>query len=162
MDWTMCINRRHIAAVVLGVMYVMIALSPLATQLAMQSPLVAHAVAGQCAGDCSICGCSPERSASHTCCCWLNKQQGHDDEPECCRKTHEEADGTPSFRNFSPCNSNGGVMVTWLDQSEIIPYNYILVRPPINETANPPHGDTEPYERSIPPPDPPPKVAPSA
>jgi hypothetical protein len=65
--------RRVIAAAMVAI-YLMIALSPLST-LAMQSKKVAHAVTGECAGDCDICGCSTESRASHTCCCWKKRQQ---------------------------------------------------------------------------------------
>jgi hypothetical protein len=54
--------------------YLMIALSPLST-LAMQSKKVAHAVTGECSGDCEICGCSAESRANHTCCCCRKKRQ---------------------------------------------------------------------------------------
>jgi hypothetical protein len=52
--------------------YAAIVLSPLAP-LALKSPTLAHAITGECAGDCDICGCAPERRASHTCCCWMKK-----------------------------------------------------------------------------------------
>lgn len=52
--------------------YMVIVFSPLAP-LAMQSKLVAHAVTGECSGDCKIDGCSLERSAAHTCCCAQKK-----------------------------------------------------------------------------------------
>ncbi|NVN93152.1 MAG: hypothetical protein HXX11_21500 [Desulfuromonadales bacterium] len=59
--------HRSITAVLMTVIYVLITFSPLAP-LAMFSKGVAHAVTGQCSGDCDICGCSAERRASHTCC----------------------------------------------------------------------------------------------
>jgi hypothetical protein len=58
----------------LTVIYLVIALSPLAP-LAMHSKVVAHAVTGECSGDCDICGCSLESRANHICCCAKKKQQ---------------------------------------------------------------------------------------
>ena len=31
------------------------------------------AFADECSGNCSLCGCAPERSASRICCCWQKK-----------------------------------------------------------------------------------------
>jgi hypothetical protein len=95
-------SRRYIIATILTFVYAAIVLSPLAP-LALRSAHVAHAVTGECVGDCDICGCSPERRASHTCCCWQKKLQrmpetaqvaggGHDhgEQPAgCCRKKQE-------------------------------------------------------------------------
>lgn len=50
-----------------------IVFSPLAP-LAMHSKHVAHTVTGECSGDCEVDGCSLERSAAHTCCCWQKKK----------------------------------------------------------------------------------------
>jgi hypothetical protein len=55
--------------------YLLIVLAPLAPA-ALHSGVVARAISGECAGDCRICGCSPERSSSGTCCCALKKLAG--------------------------------------------------------------------------------------
>lgn len=65
--------RRRTIATVMTMIYLAIALSPLAS-LAMHSRVVAHAVTGECTGDCAICGCSLESRASNTCCCAKKKQ----------------------------------------------------------------------------------------
>jgi hypothetical protein len=65
-------SYRKLIAVILTTIYLIIALSPLAP-LAMHSKAVAHAVTGECVGDCRICGCSPEARANHTCCCAKKK-----------------------------------------------------------------------------------------
>lgn len=79
---------RHITSLLLTSIYVLVVLTPLAP-LALQSRMIAHTVTGDCSGDCRIDGCSLERSAAHTCCCWQKKlsgqseahqQEGHD----CC------------------------------------------------------------------------------
>jgi hypothetical protein len=54
--------------------YLVITLTPLAP-FAMHSKMVAHAITGECVGDCDICGCSPESRANHTCCCAKKKQK---------------------------------------------------------------------------------------
>ena len=86
-------THPYISAFVLCVIYGLIVLSPLAAQMAMRSPVIAHALTDECAGECGLCGCAPERSASHTCCCWQKKLQQeydtHDDDQElsdCCKK----------------------------------------------------------------------------
>lgn len=56
------------------VVYLLIVFSPLAP-LAMQPNLNVHANGGECSGDCRIDGCSPERSAAHTCCCWQSRKK---------------------------------------------------------------------------------------
>lgn len=64
--------NRSITSLVLTIIYLVIVFSPVAP-LAMQSKHVAHAVTGECSGDCKIDGCSLERSAAHTCCCAQKK-----------------------------------------------------------------------------------------
>ncbi|HIJ94230.1 MAG TPA: hypothetical protein HPP94_00515 [Desulfuromonadales bacterium] len=65
---------RKLTAIVMMTVYLLIVLSPLAP-LAMYSKSVAHAVTGECSGDCNICGCSVESRANQTCCCAKKKQQ---------------------------------------------------------------------------------------
>lgn len=65
---------RHITSLLLTMIYLLFVLGPLAP-LAMKSKVVAHALTGECSGDCSIDGCSHERSAAHTCCCWQKKRR---------------------------------------------------------------------------------------
>jgi hypothetical protein len=66
-------SHRYITSLFMTALYLLIVFSPLAP-FAMQSKLVAHAVTGECSGDCKIDGCSLERSAAHACCCWQKKQ----------------------------------------------------------------------------------------
>lgn len=66
---------RYITSLLMTIIYMIIVFSPLAP-LAMHSKHVAHAVTGECSGDCEVDGCSLERSAAHTCCCWQKKKQG--------------------------------------------------------------------------------------
>lgn len=66
--------QRYITTLLLIMTYLLMVFSPFVS-IAMQSKLIAHTVMGQCSGDCSIDGCSLERSTARTCCCWLKKQR---------------------------------------------------------------------------------------
>ncbi len=82
----MKILHKYITSYVLISVYLLIVCTPLAP-CAMKSKHIAHAVTGECTGDCKIDGCSPERSANHTCCCWQKKLRGggeHHCKGECC------------------------------------------------------------------------------
>jgi hypothetical protein len=153
---------RYIPALVLTLLYAMIVMSPLAP-LAMRSAIIAHAVTGECAGDCSICGCSTERSANRTCCCWQKKQQlvhgDEQDEPDCCKKQHAENKNKTASIKTMPCSS-GKSMVAWgAEQSDVLPYRFSLAFRSVHETAlftcNPASLSDRPGD----PPDPPPKLS---
>jgi len=55
------------------IIYLMVVMSPLAP-LALASPRLAHAITGECSGDCDIDGCPLESRANHTCCCWKKRE----------------------------------------------------------------------------------------
>lgn len=153
---------RRLMAAVLSVIYLIIACGPLAN-VAMRSSEVAHAITGECAGDCSICGCSPKSMASHTCCCQRRQQQAQIDEkevaaPDCCKKT------PVSNRIFiascgSPCGGGEAVAVSGGTCSEILPY-YFTERSELfqTETRHPNH-PARPHSRFTDPPEPPPRQA---
>ena len=80
--------HRHFTSLLMTTIYLLIAVSPL-SPLAMQSKFLVHAATGECSGDCKIDGCSLERSAAHTCCCWQKKRnednKAHQHvKPRCC------------------------------------------------------------------------------
>jgi len=54
------------------VVYLLLTLSPLVS-IGNQSQPLFPALSRECSGDCRLCGCSAERSASHACCCWQKK-----------------------------------------------------------------------------------------
>lgn len=157
--------RRSIVATILTAIYLMIALSPLAS-LAMHSKTVAHALTNQCSGDCNICGCSPESMASKTCCCSKKREQeahahdvdDQDGTPDCCKK---KPVGTKAViascgcpcGNTKPMTLSGGIAY------EILPYYF-------TEQFQPSHSATHYSDRShlltsrhAEPPDPPPRRA---
>ena len=56
----------------LTAVYLLITISPIAS-IGSRSTHFFQALAKECSGDCRLCGCSTERSASHACCCWQKK-----------------------------------------------------------------------------------------
>lgn len=57
---------------IMTAIYLLITLSPFAS-LSFQSKPFFQVLSRECSGDCRLCGCSAERSASHACCCWQKK-----------------------------------------------------------------------------------------
>ena len=115
---------RFIPALVLVVMYSLIVMGPLAP-LALRSAAIAHMLTGECAEDCSICGCSPERRANNTCCCCRKKHLcghgGNQDEPECCKKKHRTRNAIPAISSC-PCGSNRGMALSGTGQDNLLPF----------------------------------------
>jgi hypothetical protein len=127
-----------IPALVLVVLYAMIVMSPLAS-LVFRSPAMAHALNGECAGDCSRCVCSVERSANHTCCCWQRKLQLHHEEEQdrqdCCVK--DRADKIPSkvFISSRPCSSGKTTALAGAPHGEALPFRYGTINPVVFEST---------------------------
>lgn len=121
---------RSLIAVALSVIYLMITMSPLAS-LAMHSKIVAHAVTGECSGDCNICGCSLESRANRTCCCSKKRQQQalqHEDEqcrtPDCCDKKTPPSKKTVITRCNCPCGSEKTIALTNGSAYEQLPFYF--------------------------------------
>jgi hypothetical protein len=163
--------RRSIIAPVLILIYSLIMLSPLAP-LTMLSPTVAHAVTGECVGDCAICGCSAERKANHTCCCWqkkLKEQHAHDHDgdcdhedekvPECCKKKHREHAGRPVLKCNCPCGSNKVIGLWNGEKFEQLPYRFVARLTVFHEDETYPSLKNRLTDRRGAPPDPPPKLS---
>lgn len=156
---------RFIPAIVLVVLYTMMVMSPL-TPLVLRSPVIAHAITGGCVSDCSICGCSPERIASRTCCCWQKKHQQDQDNddsdkdlPDCCKK--KRSDPVKKITIICPRNCTGDkpLVHAGIEQDEILPYNFNGGNPVVLEsflTSRLP--DVLP-DWTGPPPDQPPKLS---
>jgi hypothetical protein len=154
---TLKLFSRPIVALILTVIYSLIIMSPLAP-LALQSPRVAHAVTGECSGNCDICGCSAERRASHTCCCFLKKKLQHDHKnvPDCCKKKKRSKMTMLSCN--CPCGGNKMPGLAGSEKTEVMPYRFndgivsLAENPLFSSTGKcltDRHGD---------PPDPPPKL----
>lgn len=155
-------TRARFSQIALPLMaiYITIILGPLAP-LAMHSAVIAPTVIGECTGDCDACGCDPERSANHTCCCWRKKLQhgSCEDQQEvasCCQKSQEPP--PVSACSTPPCGS-GKLIAFWGGESfesilhvndadpVIIHVETLLPSPHLNLTG-----------RYSDPPDPPPKL----
>ena len=135
-------THRHISAFVLWVIYGLIVLSPLATQMALRSPVIAHALTGECAGECGLCGCAPERSASHTCCCWQKKLQlehgNHYDDQEqsdCCKGDKAAPKSKTAGISSRPCNSSKTMALVGAEQSEVLPFLFNQGHPAVEGTS---------------------------
>lgn len=116
---------RFLTAQLLIAVYLVIALSPLAP-IALRSPYLAHALTGECVGDCNICRCTPEQRASHTCCCQrkLKQQFRQDSElPDCCRN---KKGSVTVLRCSCPCGSEKELALLNLPKSEIIPFVFAI------------------------------------
>ena len=150
---------HYLAALLFTAVYMVIIMAPLAP-LAMRSAAVVHAMTGECVGDCAICGCSPERSASHTCCCWKKKLlHEHDQEkvPECCRKKHRTSG--PMLTCNCPCGSSKLLGLWGEGKFELLPYRFIAGVPVLLEDALSSCHRDRLHDRSGEPPDPPPKLS---
>jgi hypothetical protein len=65
------LSRRTLASV-MTFMYLLILFVP----FTLHSKVVAHAITGECSGNCQIDGCSRESRAGRSCCCAQKKQAG--------------------------------------------------------------------------------------
>ncbi|HEY6007670.1 MAG TPA: hypothetical protein VIU40_05050 [Geobacteraceae bacterium] len=156
-------NRTH-TALLLVTIYSVIVMSPLAP-LALRSASVAHAVTGECVGDCALCGCSPEQSANRTCCCWKKKQQhGHGQEhagvaDSCKNKKHSSK---PVLSCGCPCGGSKHLALWGGENQEQLPYHFIEGIAVFPEDVFPTYPQEGLTDRRGDPPDPPPKLAFSA
>lgn len=116
---------RHIIACVLTLIFLAITFSPLAN-LGMHSAIIAHAITGECTGDCDTCGCTPERSESHTCCCWYNKLKNndkhHEQEAGCCKKNKKLR--TSTISSNCPCGSGKQLALCGTEELQVLPYHF--------------------------------------
>jgi len=135
-------------------------MSPLAP-LALHSPMIAHALTGECAGDCSRCACSVERSANHTCCCWQKKQLlQHDEDQEqsdCCMKNKATEKPAATVSSL-PCSSSKTMMLMGVLQSDVLPYRFNQENLVLLEVALVAPNPDFLTSRTGDPPDPPPKI----
>lgn len=153
---------RYISALVLATLYLLIVLSPLAP-LAASPAVTLHALSGECSGDCSLCGCSAERSASHSCCCWQKKQR-HDQDtgqhgPACCKNRQLKNQQETKSLTSPPCQSKKIAGFSGFDLEDML-YDHFHVllslTPPDSRGTRKPVSLTD---RPGDPPDPPPKLS---
>jgi hypothetical protein len=148
---------RYIVALLLAIVYSLIIMSPLAP-LALKSPRLAHAVTGECSGNCEICGCSPERRANHTCCCFLKKKHQHDHEnvPECCK--YKKRHKMKMLTCDCPCGSKKQLGLWGAEKFEQLPYHFAAGIFGIYENTRFAILKSRLTDRCGDPPDPPPKL----
>jgi hypothetical protein len=151
-------TARYFTARILLVVYLVIAMSPLAP-IALRSPYLAHALTGECVGDCNICRCSPEQRANRTCCCQQKlKQQARlvSEIPDCCKNTKGSV---TVFRCSCPCGSVKDLAQLNAPKSEVIPFVFdIGFRPPLADMAHREQPRLMPTRLGEPP-DPPPRLS---
>ncbi len=152
---------RYITACTVIVLYTMITVSPLAS-IALRSPAIARAVSGECAGDCSVCGCLPELSANHICCCWKKKPEvRHDvdqEQSECC-KLNEVPDKPVTTVSSRRCNDGKALALTGVHQNDVLPFLFLQVLTSQREATLSTHSPDPLRSRPGDPPDPPPIIS---
>ncbi|MDA8430460.1 MAG: hypothetical protein M0T70_14505 [Geobacteraceae bacterium] len=121
-------SKRTIVAAGLTIIYLLLSLGPLTAGI-KHANLFAHSIRVECSGDCNLCGCSPEKRASKTCCCSMKQQQeaqarAHESEDgtaDCCKKLPEKKQ---TFVCSYPCGSDQQIDLTAADESEVIPSHF--------------------------------------
>jgi hypothetical protein len=148
---------RNIVTLLIMVIYILINLGSLAP-LALKSPRLAHELTGECAGNCDICGCSAERRANHTCCCFLKKKHQHDQEnvPDCCK--NKKVNKTTILTCNCPCGNNKHPGLPGAEKSEQLPYRFTEGTIALAEDTLVSFHQIRLTDRHGDPPDPPPKL----
>jgi len=156
----MTTSKRYITTLLLTGIYLLITLSPLAP-LAMKSAHIAHAITGECTGDCEIDGCSPERRVTHTCCCWrkklaANKYKKHCHLSDCCK--NRAASTQTTITSTCPCGSGKYSTLAGVAFSEQLPHQHSGFDFKPFEDGQLPHTSPCMISRHADPPDIPPKI----
>ena len=116
-------SPRYFSAMFLTAVYLLIAISPLAP-VVLRGESLAHAATGECAGNGTVCRCSPERRANHTCCCCQKHQKQEADSAagvaDCCKKA-KSCKVTLTGRDC-PCGSGKALAFLNLPKSESLPF----------------------------------------
>jgi len=169
-------SARKTRASILLTIYLVVSLSAL-VPLALSSPHIAHALTGECTGNCDIDGCSLEARRNHTCCCWQKKLrvmrnqtspscsagQTTASPPHCTAEgehPHDNGSSTPVYRCGDPCGKRSPLPFMLSPSQEITPPDIV------NYTAHLTGGDLLLSSRCHPlfsrdrePPDPPPRLS---
>jgi|SRR6185369_6771498 len=163
---------RRFSAVVLTTIYLLMVMSPLAS-LAMYSKTVAHAVTGECSGDCDVCGCSLESRANHTCCCAKKKlNRKRTANQDCCTdKTDKHAVVGPVsqqkanagrtetvYKCGCPCGTGKMLTLAGFGSNELIPTKTGEMPVPLSMATLFNAPPQFPASRHADPPDPPPRL----
>ena len=153
---------RQVIAAGMTALYLAIIFSPLAP-FAMPSTNATPLTYRECAGDCNLCGCSPESRATSTCCCIKREHQAHiheDDEegtPDCSKMKPVEKKSVIACGY--PCGSGKQAALSTAGAFELLPFLFTeqFSIPPtdthysiLTQRLTSRHGE---------PPDPPPKLS---
>jgi hypothetical protein len=130
-------------------------------QLALGGPAFVRAlhedeIATSCQHDHALCGCSPGRIASATCCCALAALS------PCCQKTYiqsalKEKAGLGMVMTSLPCGGSDDPLVIASLEAYLLPFG-IISASPLSTTVYPFRSALSRIDRTISPPSPPPKV----
>jgi len=161
-------SKRSGFALTLSAVYLIIVMSPLAP-LSMHSKHVAHAVTGECVGDCSICGCSEESRATGTCCCAQKrsleaKKHASVAAKPCCAKkprlqeTDRPSQATVVLKCGCPCGKDKILALIGLGSMELLPTGPAAGFTIHREAIRFPDLTATPASRQADPPTPPPKL----
>ena len=178
---------RRLGGLALTVVYALIVMSSL-LPLAMGSKMVAHAVTGECSGECDIDGCSLESRANHSCCCARKKPgqavivkgscctapQPDVAKKDCCSTTvqHQHDEKTPEigrkaattrsetvYKCGSPCGNGRFIAIAGAGSSELLPCRYAEKIVPPHKNSHYPILSQSMISRHAEPPEPPPIIS---
>jgi hypothetical protein len=129
-----------------------------------------HVEAIHCTGDHAKCGCTHERIASHTCCCYQNHLiiVGAPVKHSCCTKTvaqetavaneNDEDRSEPAYRSI-PCGSDSRFVVIAAENLKFLQPGLLGIPAIITLTQQHLLLDVSYLSRALSPPDQPPKIA---
>jgi len=108
----------------LTVIFLVITISPLAI-VARGFVAGSRTGSGESSGECEICNCSPERRATHKCCCWQKKpKQERQLEIGCCQKS--KGSTTAFLTKTCKCRNNRQSVMWDENGFEFLPYHFII------------------------------------
>jgi len=108
---------RLLIAFFLVVIYSLALTSPLAR--AFNAP---HAMAAESTSNYETCGCSAERQANHTCCCWMkNLKHKGNNVVGCCKKKMRHR---MTMLSSCPCGDNRMPGLSGFEKTEQLPYHF--------------------------------------
>lgn len=152
-------NLLRIIALIIMVIYSVLAVSSLAA-FAAKPDLGARAASGECGGDCAECGCSPERSASHACCCWQKKRNSHcnnkEQSADCGMES--DADTNEPVLTACPCGSKKILALWGENEYQLLPERFTAGLILLENALIPPDQELL-VSRNCEPPDKPPELS---
>jgi hypothetical protein len=155
-------RTRSTIALLLTVIHLLMMASPIVA-FASQKKAMARAVAGECSGDCDVCGCSPESRAAGTCCCSRKRRleaslhRHEEQKPPCCRHEAPE-ENVVVISCGCPCGGNDSADLCGVDTDETLISRYSYPSAVSLVADRRPIATRVLQSRHLQPPDPPPKL----